>query len=294
MADGKAFIDEDGTLYTAKYAGIINDKTLRPYSDNSDVSSSLLVLADNADNTVIIDKFNGQPYNVTLAGRTLTKNGEWNTLCLPFDVTAAQMAETTHPLYGATIKELDNSADGTNLDGKGVLTLKFNTVYDGSTYTGNLVAGKPYIVKWENTTGSVSNPEFTDVTISSTSPTEVTSDDGNVKFVGQYSPFSITDQNKDEIVYIASGNKIGYSKNARTLKSFRAHFLVKPNDGSKARAINVDWGDGETTSLSEELRVKSEEFVTTTEWYSLDGRRLSGKPTQKGVYINNGKKVVIK
>ena len=29
-------------------------------------------------------------------------------------------------------------------------------------------------------------------------------------------------------------------------------------------------------------------------WYSLDGRKLQGKPTQKGVYIMNGKKVVIK
>ena len=29
-------------------------------------------------------------------------------------------------------------------------------------------------------------------------------------------------------------------------------------------------------------------------WYSLDGRKLDGKPTKKGVYINNGKKVVIK
>jgi hypothetical protein len=29
-------------------------------------------------------------------------------------------------------------------------------------------------------------------------------------------------------------------------------------------------------------------------WYSLDGRRLQGKPNQKGVYIMNGKKVVIK
>jgi hypothetical protein len=28
-------------------------------------------------------------------------------------------------------------------------------------------------------------------------------------------------------------------------------------------------------------------------WYSLDGRKLSGKPTQKGLYIHGGKKVVI-
>lgn len=29
-------------------------------------------------------------------------------------------------------------------------------------------------------------------------------------------------------------------------------------------------------------------------WYTQDGRRLSGKPAKKGVYINNGIKVVIK
>ena len=29
-------------------------------------------------------------------------------------------------------------------------------------------------------------------------------------------------------------------------------------------------------------------------WYTLDGRRLNGRPTQRGVYVNNRKKVVIK
>ena len=29
-------------------------------------------------------------------------------------------------------------------------------------------------------------------------------------------------------------------------------------------------------------------------WYTIDGRKLQGKPTQKGVYIMNGRKVVIK
>ena len=30
------------------------------------------------------------------------------------------------------------------------------------------------------------------------------------------------------------------------------------------------------------------------EWYSLDGRKLNGKPTKKGLYINNGNKIIIK
>ncbi len=29
-------------------------------------------------------------------------------------------------------------------------------------------------------------------------------------------------------------------------------------------------------------------------WYTLDGRRLNAKPTQKGIYLNNGKKVILK
>lgn len=29
-------------------------------------------------------------------------------------------------------------------------------------------------------------------------------------------------------------------------------------------------------------------------WYTLDGRKLEGQPTQKGVYVNNGRKVVVK
>jgi hypothetical protein len=34
--------------------------------------------------------------------------------------------------------------------------------------------------------------------------------------------------------------------------------------------------------------------IDNDDWYSLDGRKLDGKPTARGIYINNGKKVVIK
>ena len=35
-------------------------------------------------------------------------------------------------------------------------------------------------------------------------------------------------------------------------------------------------------------------MIKSDGWYTLDGRRLSEKPTQSGVYINGGRKVVIK
>jgi hypothetical protein len=51
---------------------------------------------------------------------------------------------------------------------------------------------------------------------------------------------------------------------------------------------------GETTAIGT-LDTKTGEMTFDNEaWYTLDGVRLSGKPTAKGIYINNGKKVVIK
>ena len=48
--------------------------------------------------------------------------------------------------------------------------------------------------------------------------------------------------------------------------------------------------DGKTTGISEISVVKK---VNDNNWYRLDGRRLGGKPTTNGIYIYNGKKVVI-
>ena len=51
---------------------------------------------------------------------------------------------------------------------------------------------------------------------------------------------------------------------------------------------------GETTAIGT-LDTKTGELSFDSEaWYTLDGVRLSGKPTKKGIYINNGKKVAIK
>jgi hypothetical protein len=51
--------------------------------------------------------------------------------------------------------------------------------------------------------------------------------------------------------------------------------------------------DGETTGIREVKSegVKSEKWADP--WYSMDGRKLDGKPTKKGLYIQNGKKVVV-
>ena len=48
----------------------------------------------------------------------------------------------------------------------------------------------------------------------------------------------------------------------------------------------------ETTSLSPVPSPSRE--GSSQGWYTLDGRKLNGKPTQKGIYVNGGRKVVVK
>jgi hypothetical protein len=50
--------------------------------------------------------------------------------------------------------------------------------------------------------------------------------------------------------------------------------------------------DDEATAISATLIDKGQ--MINDKWYDLNGRRLNGKPTAKGVYINNGKKYVVK
>lgn len=98
--------------------------------------------------------------------------------------------------------------------------------------------------------------------------------------------------NLNEIIMLSSGSRLGYSKNPRTLNTFRCHFYVPAKDGvQQARAFVMDFGDGETTGI---LPIDHSPLTiehTADAWYTIDGMKLDNVPTKKGVYIVNGKKV---
>lgn len=52
----------------------------------------------------------------------------------------------------------------------------------------------------------------------------------------------------------------------------------------------LNFGDGETTGID---LIPSAE-AGNDNWYTIDGRALNAQPTLRGLYINNGHKVVIK
>ena len=249
---------------------------------------TMIGLSDNADNSSTLTTNNGRTVDVMLTDRTLYKDGNWNTLCLPFDVT---ISGSVLDGDGVSAKVLDGSSS--SLDGEGTLTLAFDAA--GSTIS----AGTPFIIKWNEEGTDLVNPEFRGVVINNGTPTAETfsnafGDDGS--FVGTYSPFSITEENIDNIVMLSGDNKLGYSNKTRTLRSFRAHFEI-PTTTAGVRAMSgfsIDFGDGEVTGI-ESIENEKMRDGENEKFFDLSGRRLNERSVlPKGVYIVNGKKMLIK
>lgn len=287
-----------------------------------------LALSDTQANTATIEENDERIADVTITGRTLFKNGSWNTLCLPFHFTADQMG-LNEKFAGATVMELDTEgwydgngnatvpgASATNLHQTGfdttdgTLYLFFKTTYDGNTYLNDIVAGKPYIVRWEkdaNYQGNESNydftPEFLFSKIKCAEPSSVESNDGTVSFRGNFDPKTIGETgNAKHYLYLGGDNNLYYpTATDFKVNSFRAYFQLngitagEPSSQPTVRAFSLHFGDdSEQTGITEQPILNSQFSNLNSEWYSLDGRKLTTKPTQKGVYIYKGVKRVIK
>ena len=231
-------------------------------------------LLDNADNANTINVMEvASTNNITLSGRTLYKDGEWNTICLPFDLSAEQIAAS--PLAGCALQELFTEDTGFNAS-TGTLTLNFKDVTA-------IEAGKPYLIKWESG-DNITDPVFTGVSVSSYSH-DATSNDGKVKFCGIYEPVELEAGDKS-IFYLGANNQLYWPSKARTMNAFRAYFRV--SGGYKVREIRMNLGDDVTgVTLIDNGQLTIDNYSGAT--YNLSGQKVSDD--YKGIVIKNGKKI---
>lgn len=211
--------------------------------------------------------------NVTLK-RTMVAN-EWNTICLPFDVSKEQ-AQTAFG-EGVKIAELNAGSTGT--------TLSFNSVNEIS-------ATKPYLIKpsKENTSNEY---VFKNVNVAKNDPDAVVTG-GSLAFKGIFNMVDIT---KDVTnigtnyyaAFLGADNKIYKVKaNGNKTKGFRAYFAI-PNSAS-ASALRVVI-DGTATSIK---NIDSEVVESDAPVYNLQGQRVDGNNLTPGIYVKAGKKFVVK
>ena len=287
----------DGSITATATATYTHGSTTYTFSSTQTKVLSYSLSLGEDDNTEALTTYKGRSMNVTLTDRTLYKDGNWNTLCLPFSVGDGDDTDDVtfsgSPLAGATVKELTDASFA-----NGTLTLTFTN----ATF---IEAGRAYLIKWDN--GNNLGPSdliFNGVTLTKDLfEDEISTDDSGtatVTFMGTYKKLSY-DADDRSILLLGANNTLYYPQSGASLGAQRAYFKLSGiTAGDKAagvRSFVLDFGDGETTGIKDiNLPPGGSQSPVWrgASGYTLDGRKLSTQPVQKGIYIYNGKKVIIK
>lgn len=285
--NGGAYIINDGkihTIFACTYCDASNDEAPHVFHDSKCICG-LYALEDNADNTSLIETLNGKEETIAFMGRTLYRNGKWNTLCLPFEIINARRERLLFNPEKVMVFTGSSYAHGT-------LTLNFSEVTKGT-----IPAGTPILVRWnESEEGNISDPCFPFVTVSNSLSNAQSS---YADFMGTYSPVSIGEEGDNTKLYLGGDNKLYYPNAEMTIGAFRGYFQLNNltagelGDPSLANIREFRLNFGDATGI-QQLNADSSRSTSSSEWFTLDGRRLSGRPTVKGIYINQGKKTIIK
>lgn len=160
-------------------------------------------------------------------------------------------------------------------------------------------AGWYYIFKWDDEDGELDdivNPLFKDVKIVMDDPYQIIGvSDGSFEVGGNFDSY-LADPEEDGCYtyYFGAGSKLRYSTTPRWLKSCRIFFRFFNVSDPSAVSFNLGFEDGDSVTGITEQEGGSVKTRSTDGYFNVQGMKLNGKPLQKGVYINNGKKVVIK
>lgn len=212
--------------------------------------------------------------NVTLQ-RTLSKD-YWNTFCVPFALDAEQVAQYFGE--GTQLRTYEGNCNN-------------NIVYFATV--DNIEAGKPYIMKPGNAV--VENPTFEGVSMVATGldkngNPQAVGDASTVQMKGIYNQILLkTDQTE---LFLGDNDLFYYpidDIDARTIGGLRAYFIVPQGTDIKKLRANLD---GTPTSL--DTIFDTEESNAPV--YNLQGQCVGNslRALKSGIYIQNGKKVVVK
>ena len=236
---------------------------------NVEYETELELQEENVNTTVLAD-WDGYEADITLK-RTLVA-GSWNTLAVPFNVSSEMLGHLTST-YGMEVKQLSR------VDTNGEhITLNFENATE-------MVAGTPYLVKvssdYDFSARALPNVEVNKELHPVTST--------YIDFIPTLGKTTIGSEGDDptNVLFVASGNKLkNPDKMPTDMKGFRAYFQLHDAVNARSFALNLD---GEATSIIS----TTDNTDNTDSVYDLQGRKVDNAAT-KGVYIQNGRKVVIK
>ena len=230
--------------------------------------------------------------NVDIKVKRTIKAGVWSTICLPFDMTKAQVEAA----FGSGTKLAEFTDYSTTKEGSDVtginVTFTEAEVEDGIY----LCANYPYIIKaTKNLTEFTVNAAIDEVELSDAESTTKRSKKPIGKFIGTYVAQTTVPANS----LFLSDNQFCYSTGATKMKAFRGYFtfndvLSSINSASARLRMSIKDGEDNTTTIEEVDFLP----ISTGRVYSVSGtymgENVDKNQLPKGVYIISGKKQVVK
>lgn len=208
--------------------------------------------------------------------RKLVK-GVWNTICLPFDVSAAQAKSA----FGADVR-----IAALNAESKGNTLL-----FDNKTAEG-IKAAVPYLIMPSEVKAD-DKYEFYNVSIKpeNTAQASAVSTLDGFAFKGIYNKVDITqdiNNSKSYAAFLGANNTLFKAKSGSTTKGFRAYFAIPNSTATSALRVVVD---GNATSIK---NINCGVVENDDAVYNLQGQRVDARSLMPGLYIKAGKKFVVR
>ena len=237
--------------------------------------------ADAKPNVATIEAAAGKKVNVKFDGYTLIAE-KWYPMVLPFATTVKELSAK----FGYAVVNILNKE---NTDDAIRFKLHMQAIE----------ANQPFLIKIADNKqiGDNDDPDddvvFTNKTVVNNDNNEDVNPNTNIKITGVYGgkqgvtkdDFWFTDLEGYDNYY---GGKANATRYLRPMNAF----ITRP-DGSTAKAIYLQDLDGTITAI-QAITADGAEAIAVEGWYTVDGIKLQGIPTEKGIYINNGKKIVVK
>ena len=221
------------------------------------------------------------------------KAGKWTTMVLPFDISVSDLSRTLGYAIVNVIDPTRTTVSGDESKFYGKLTMK-----GGNGSDEVLKANKPFLLKVAD--------NITDAAYNFGSKKIVAADDlsvdagGNCKFVGTYTTKTVT-KDDDEAIWFMNGDEdgwqfIGSSSTATwSIVPFEAYIdMSAVPAAARNMTFYVEDIDGSVTAIKGISADAAAKAKVAEGWYTINGVKLNAAPTQKGIYINNGKKFVVK
>ncbi len=211
------------------------------------------------------------------------KADQWYAMVLPFDADA----KTISNAFGYAIIDVLRTSN----------TNPNRTYFDLHMNDTKIPANTPFIIKaWKDIDMKTTGVWFSDPVeiVAPADEAELTIEDGaHNKFIGSYTGIIGFGGagSKDYWYSLTDGSLKQPSANAY-LRQLSAYIKLAPDADPAAHEFIIEEADGSTTAIKG-ISIDAQN-INANGIYNLNGMKINGVPTQKGVYIQNGKKVVIK